>query len=77
LSSYYGEGPPRGEVTVVVAGRAEDEPGEEGREREARALATRMLAEGVRASAVAREIADRLALPRNVAYRIVHETAQE
>lgn len=77
LSSYYGEGPPRGEVTVVVAARAEDEPGEEDREREARALATSMLAEGARASAVAREIADRLALPRNVAYRIVHETAQE
>lgn len=70
---YYEHDPPRGEVTVVVAPR-DNAPADPGvLEKDARALAQALLDEGGRASGVAREIARRLGLPRNVAYRIVHE----
>ncbi len=39
-------------------------------------MARRLLAEGVKPSAVAREIARRLAIGRNAAYRIVHDIAE-
>lgn len=70
---YYEEHPPRGEVTLVVAPRdnAPVDPGV--LEKDARALARALLDEGGRPSGVAREVARRLEIPKNVAYRIVHE----
>ncbi len=76
-ADYYRQHPPRGEVSLVV-GSAEDEaPGAEHLEAEARALAQALLGEGGTPSGVAREVARRLALPRNTAYRIVQETAED
>ncbi len=68
---YYEENSPRGEVTVVVA-PADNAPQDGGvLEKEAAELARALLADGGRASAVSKEIARRLAIPRNEAYRIV------
>jgi 16S rRNA (cytidine1402-2'-O)-methyltransferase len=76
VAAYYRQHPPRGEVSLVV-GRAEAPPrSEEELEDEARDVARRLLAEGVKPSAVAREIARRLAMGRNAAYRIVHDIAE-
>lgn len=75
--AHFGERPPRGEVTVVV-GPAEDEaPGTADLEAEARALARTLLEAGTKPSAAARQVASRLALPRNTAYRIVQEIARD
>jgi 16S rRNA (cytidine1402-2'-O)-methyltransferase len=76
VASHYREDPPRGEVTVVVA------PGDSGvsevdrasRLDAARGLALELAAEGVTPSAAAKEIAYRLDLSRNDAYRIVHDS---
>jgi 16S rRNA (cytidine1402-2'-O)-methyltransferase len=74
-SAYYREHPPKGEVTVVL----EPVPPEAAadREDEARAVASELLAGGARPSQVAKELADRLDLARNDAYRIVHELGPE
>ncbi len=69
-AAYYEREPPRGEIVVLVAGR-EAPPVEEARADEARALARELLERGERPSAVARELARRLGLPRNRAYEIV------
>jgi len=72
LAGYYRERAPRGEVTIVVGPMDEgDETGDE----QARAirLAGDLLREGMKPSAVAREITKRLDLARNDAYRIVHD----
>lgn len=63
--------PPRGEVTVVVEGALPREDEGEADETAARALAAALRAEGVAPSRVAREVAQRLKIPRNLAYRIV------
>ncbi|MGB1779834.1 MAG: hypothetical protein ACPHQP_09790, partial [Longimicrobiales bacterium] len=63
---------PRGEVTVVVAPTGATEDPDVVMER-ARALATERLRTGARPSAVAREVAERHGLARNLAYRIVHD----
>ncbi len=76
VASHYREDAPRGEVTVVVA------PGDSGvsevdrasRLDAARGLALELAAEGVTPSAAAKEIAHRLDLSRNDAYRIVHDS---
>jgi 16S rRNA (cytidine1402-2'-O)-methyltransferase len=69
--AYYDREPPRGEVVVVVAGgEAGAEEGADVEDR-ARVLGRELLAEGRRPSAVARELAGRLGLPRNRAYEIV------
>lgn len=72
VAAYYREHPPKGEVTLVVEG---DEHEESSEDRAARAveLARVMLGEGRRASDVAKEVAKRLDLARNEAYRIVHD----
>jgi len=72
VAGYYRKHPPKGEVTVVVGpagpgGSAIDI------EAEAAGLARTLLDEGVRPSAAAKEIAGRLDLARNEAYRIVHD----
>jgi len=74
LARYYREEAVRGEVTVVVAPGPEASAEVEGDlEARAREIARASLAGGGRPSEVARDISQRLALPRNVAYRIVHE----
>jgi 16S rRNA (cytidine1402-2'-O)-methyltransferase len=71
---YYREHPPKGEVTVVVAPAAA-EPDGGAREWEAKSLAADLLQEGMKPSEAAREVAARLDVTRNEAYRIVHELA--
>lgn len=77
-ASHFEAGPPRGEVTVVLA--PAPPAGAEASlasQDEARALARELLRAGGRPSAVAREVAARLALPRNTAYRIVQECSED
>jgi 16S rRNA (cytidine1402-2'-O)-methyltransferase len=76
-AAYYREHPPKGEVTVVLEPASPEDVAAGDREDEARALATELLARGTRPSQVAKELADRLDLPRNAAYRIVHELGPE
>jgi 16S rRNA (cytidine1402-2'-O)-methyltransferase len=71
VARYYGERPPKGEVTLVVAPAPEKTSGEVDRD-EATRLAEKLLEEGVKPSSAARELTDRLDLARNEAYRIVH-----
>lgn len=75
LAAYYGENMARGEVTLVVDARAEDDGGAEAAGDAARDLAERLLGEGMSPSAAARALAQRLDVPRNTAYRIVLEVA--
>ena len=76
-ATYYRQHPPRGEVSLVVGPTEDDPKAGAALETEARALARRLLGEGGKASAVAKEVARRLALPRNTAYRIVHEVEED
>lgn len=76
VSGYYRECPPKGEVTVVV-GPSEPGASQEEVEAEAVRLAGELLAEGMRPSTVAKELAGRLDLARNEAYRIVHDLEAE
>jgi 16S rRNA C1402 (ribose-2'-O) methylase RsmI len=65
----------RGEIVVVVEGNpgeAED-PGEAAES--ARAMAEALLAQGMAPSSVAKELRQRLHLPRNEAYQLVQELA--
>jgi len=72
VAAYYESNPPKGEVTLVVAPTDGDEGGEE-REELARSLAQELLRDGLMPSKAAKEVAARLDLARNEAYRIVHE----
>jgi 16S rRNA (cytidine1402-2'-O)-methyltransferase len=74
VSGYYHMNPPLGEVTVVVAPAAEAQDDEERAER-ARSLARELLEGGMKPSRAAKEVATRLDLARNDAYRIVHDLA--
>ncbi len=69
---YYAEDRPRGEITVVVSPKAEEESGQRVDEAAARALAEALLAEGLTPSRAAREVAVRLRIAKNTAYEIVH-----
>jgi 16S rRNA (cytidine1402-2'-O)-methyltransferase len=79
VAAYYERQPARGEVVVVVEGRRGGERGEgEGvAEEEARSLARGLLEEGQAPSAVARQLARRLGIPRNRAYEIALSVASE
>jgi len=71
LAGYYAEAPPRGEVTVVVAGtgravREEPPPDPE-------ALARALLAQGLTRKDVADRLAAETGITRNRAYRLVNE----
>lgn len=68
---YYQDHPPRGEVTVVVGPADNAAPDPRVLEEEVRDMARALLEGGMRASAAAREIARRLEVSRNDAYRIV------
>lgn len=72
VAAYYRERPPKGEVTLVVAA-GEQEALAVGREAEAVSLAEELIGEGMKPSAAARELANRLRVARNDAYRIVHD----
>jgi len=77
--AYYREHEPRGEVTVVV-GPELSEPTPEVREErrlEGRDLAQQLLGAGVKPSAAAKELAGRLDLSRNDAYRIVQDLRED
>ena len=78
VGAYYRDHPPKGEVTVVVGGVGKvGSPGAVQRRTEAaRALAHELGQSGMKASEAAHEISRRLDLPRNDAYRIVHETSE-
>ncbi len=69
---YYGERPPRGEITVVVSPKAEEETEQRVDAAAARALAEALLAEGLTQSRAAREVSVRLKIAKNLAYEIVH-----
>lgn len=77
VGRYYQENPPRGEVTVVVSPTDNAPVDPRVLEEEARALARTLLDEGGRASGVAKEVARRLDVPRNDAYRIVLDVEQD
>ena len=72
VAAYYETITPKGEVTVVVAPSDGDESGED-REEEARELGQELLGQGMKPSQAAKEVAARLDLARNEAYRIVHD----
>ena len=78
LVAYYQGRDVRGEVVVVLAGRAA-RPAQEAREQEsvAAVLAAALLERGERPSAVARELTRRLGMPRNAAYEMVQRLAEE
>jgi 16S rRNA (cytidine1402-2'-O)-methyltransferase len=69
LAGYYRGNPPRGEVTVIVAGQeaAPASPDSEAARERARAL----LAEGWSRKDAASRLVRELGLPRNAAYRLV------
>jgi 16S rRNA (cytidine1402-2'-O)-methyltransferase len=71
LAVYYREAPPRGEVTVIVAGTGapEREPAHPDPESRAREL----LAQGMSRRDVAERLADETGITRNTAYRLVNE----
>lgn len=71
LAGYYAEAPPRGEVTVVVAGSGKPVRQERPPDPEARARA--LLAQGMTRSDVAAQIAAETGITRNTAYRLVNE----
>jgi 16S rRNA (cytidine1402-2'-O)-methyltransferase len=77
LAARYAEAPPLGEVVVVVeaAGAERAEAVEEAAEDAARMLALTLLRQGMSPSAAARELRERLGLPRNVAYTIAQAAA--
>jgi 16S rRNA (cytidine1402-2'-O)-methyltransferase len=70
LADYYSENPPRGEVTVVVAGTGTPAVGPD-RTEQAVEQATGLLAEGLSRREVARRLTETLGLSRNDAYRLV------
>jgi 16S rRNA (cytidine1402-2'-O)-methyltransferase len=76
VADHYREHPPKGEVTVVV-GASDSGPSAvdlEARLDAAKELAGELAAEGMKPSTAAKQIARRLDLSRNDAYRIVHDS---
>lgn len=72
LAGYYTEHPPRGELTIVLAGTgAPAEPPD--RTGDAVEQATLLLAEGLTRREVVRRLSETLGLARNDAYRLVME----
>src|SRR6266571_3811182 len=71
LAGYYAEAPPRGEVTVMVAGTGKAPAAEVPIDPEARARA--LLAQGMTRKDVADQIAEEAGISRNAAYRLVND----
>lgn len=72
LAGYYAETPPRGEVTVVVAGAGKVAPPEPDEET-VRIRAAALLAEGLSRRDAADRISEELGISRKAAYRVVNE----
>lgn len=70
LARYYENVPPRGEVVIVVEGAPESGPTEETLRDRARELR----ASGASARDVVATLMDELGAPRNLAYRLAHES---
>ena len=70
LASYYRDAPPRGEVVLLIAGAPVRAASEETLRERARELRER----GLSARDVAAALAAEHGAPRNVAYRLAHET---
>lgn len=75
-AGYYTANPPRGEVTVVLGPSEPDGEATSVDEAAARALAVALTEAGASPSKVAREVARRLRIPKNLAYKVVHELPQ-
>lgn len=71
LAGYYADAPPRGEVTVVVAGTGRAPREERAPDPEERARA--LLAQGMTRRDVADQLAAETGITRNTAYRLVNE----
>ncbi len=71
LEGYYRGAPPRGEVTVVVAGTGT--PHREAPRPDPEARARALLAQGMSRRDVANALADETGISRNSAYRLVNE----
>ena len=71
LAGYYAEAPPRGEVTVVVAGTGKPRSPETPIDPEARART--LLAQGMTRKDVAEQVAQETGISRNTAYRLVND----
>jgi len=71
LAGYYAAAPPRGEVTVVVAGTGKPVREEPPPDLEARART--LLAQGMTRRDVADQVAEETGITRNAAYRLVNE----
>jgi 16S rRNA (cytidine1402-2'-O)-methyltransferase len=71
LAGYYRDAPPRGEVTVIVAGRGKPAPEESRPDPEERAR--ELLAGGMSRRDVADRLAEETGISRNTAYRLVNE----
>src|SRR5881628_1632944 len=71
LAGYYAEAPPRGEVTVVVAGTRK--PAREERPPDPEERARALLAQGMTRKDVADRLAEETGITRNTAYRLVNE----
>jgi 16S rRNA (cytidine1402-2'-O)-methyltransferase len=69
LATYYGETAPRGEVVIVIEGRAAVATDEEA----LRARAAELRASGTSARDIQRVLMESAQAPRNVAYRLAHE----
>ena len=70
LARYYGDAPPKGEVVIVIAGAVEASSSEEQLRERVQALR----ASGASARDVASSLVDELGAPRNLAYRLAHES---
>jgi len=73
LAGYYAEAPPRGEVTVMVAGTGKPVREEPTAPPDPEARARVLLAQGMTRRDVAEQIAAETGITRNTAYRLVNE----
>src|SRR6266568_1269624 len=71
LAGYYAAAPPRGEVTVVVAGTGK--PAREDRPPDPEERARVLLAQGMTRRDVAEQLAAETGITRNTAYRLVND----
>jgi len=70
LARYYGDVAPKGEVVIVIAGAVEASSSEEQLRERVQALR----ASGASARDIASSLVDELGAPRNLAYRLAHES---
>ena len=73
LAGYYADAPPRGEVTVLVAGTGKPVPEERAPAPDPEARARALLAQGMTRRDVAEQLAEETGITRNTAYRLVND----